>query len=161
MSKAFTKEDEGEPAVLGRPVVRGERPITARGHAELVARFAALEIELVALGPPSEATALKRAAMLHERDQLAASLADVRVHAAPDAPQRVSFGCRVHLRGERGERVLSLVGPDEADPKLGRISVMSPVGQALLGAERGAEVELRRPSGTELVTVTEIEPEPG
>jgi transcription elongation GreA/GreB family factor len=159
MSKAFTKEDEGEPAVLGRPVVRGERPITARGHAELAARFTALEADIVALGPASEATTMKRAAMLHERDQLTATLADVRVHAAPASPRTVSFGCRVHLRGERGERVLTLVGPDEAEPKQGRISVMSPVGQALLGAEPGSEVELRRPGGAELVTVTTIEAE--
>jgi transcription elongation factor GreB len=160
MSKAFTKEDDGEPAVLGRPIVRGgePRPITARGQAALLARHAAIEAAIAALDPTQ--VALKRPPLLHERDQLAATLADVRLVVPPASPQTVSFGCRVRLAGERGERVLELVGPDEAEPKEGRVSVMSPVGQALLGAERGAEVELRRPGGTELVTVLAIDSGP-
>lgn len=156
MSKAFTKEDAGGDEIVGRPITRGEtRPITARGLTALQRRLATLEAELAAL-PAGDA----RRALAHEREQVAAALADVRVVEAPARPASVAFGCRVRVRGERGERVLVLVGPDEAEPREGRISVRSPVGQALLGAAPGDEVELRRPGGVELVEVLAIDAEP-
>jgi transcription elongation factor GreB len=40
--------------------------------------------------------------------------------------------------------------------KLGKISVMSPIGQALLGKAVDAEVEVRRPKGTMELTILEV-----
>ena len=159
MSKAFTKEDDGGEIVVGRPIPKGGalRPITARGLAALQARLAAVEAELAAADPTAPSAAMGKQALLHERELVAATIASVGVLAAPAAPQQAGFGCRVTVQGARGDRVLVLVGPDEAEPKLGRISVFSPVGQALVGARIGAEVELQRPGVTEHVQVLAIE----
>jgi transcription elongation GreA/GreB family factor len=162
MSKAFTKEDDGGEVVLGRPVRRASepRPITRRGWDALVARAAALESEQAALDPTAPDAATRRQALTHQRELVAATLASVQVLDPPASPTHVAFGCRVRLRGERGEREVVLVGPDESDPKTGRISVHSPVGRALIAAEVGAEVELHRPGGVEprveIVAVVEI-----
>lgn len=40
-----------------------------------------------------------------------------------------------------------LVGPAEADPANGRISVESPLGRAMLGAKKGAVVKVNAPNG--------------
>ena len=48
-------------------------------------------------------------------------------------------------RGEHG--TVTIVYPADANPSEGRISVLSPVGAALLGESEGAEVELPLPHG--------------
>ena len=72
---------------------------------------------------------------------------------------RVAFGATVHVRdtGNDAERLFRLVGPDEADPQRGWISVQSPVGSALVGKEVGDAVSVRAPKGTieyEIVAVS-------
>lgn len=47
-------------------------------------------------------------------------------------------------------RSVMLVGPAEADPAAGRVSVLSPVGRALLGRTVGATSEIELPSGLAL-----------
>ena len=57
---------------------------------------------------------------------------------------RVRFGARVTVEDEDGvEKVYRLVDKEESEPKLGRISVQSPVGRALKGKEVGDVVEIR------------------
>jgi transcription elongation factor GreA len=49
------------------------------------------------------------------------------------------------------------MGPDESDVKKGIISVLSPVGQALLGKEEGDEILVEAPRGRieyEIIAVT-------
>jgi transcription elongation factor GreA len=62
---------------------------------------------------------------------------------------RVDVGERVRLRDlESGERLeLELVGPLEADPAAGRISIASPVGRAIQGLRRGQIAEVDAPRG--------------
>jgi transcription elongation factor GreA len=59
------------------------------------------------------------------------------------------FGCRVLLENmDTGEEVeYQLVGSDESDIKEGRISVASPLGQAILGKKLGAEIVINAPAG--------------
>ena len=53
---------------------------------------------------------------------------------------RIFFGAWVTLEDEKGEdHRYRLVGPDEFDPALGLISVVSPMGRVLLGKEVGGE----------------------
>jgi regulator of nucleoside diphosphate kinase len=47
-------------------------------------------------------------------------------------------------------RTVAVVHPKEANPAKGRISVLSPVGRALLGRKPGAVVAARIPSGRDL-----------
>jgi transcription elongation GreA/GreB family factor len=45
------------------------------------------------------------------------------------------------------------VGPDEADPRAGRISIASPLGEALEGRRAGEVVTFAAPAGEERITV--------
>jgi len=72
------------------------------------------------------------------------------VPSGPAAPaQRVGMGSSLRLRDvDSGEELeYTLVGPGEVDPARGRISVSSPVGQALLGHSPGEVVEVATPGG--------------
>lgn len=62
---------------------------------------------------------------------------------------RVTFGATVEIEDmETGEvKKYTLLGPDEADPDNGSISVVSPVGRALLGKEEGDDVVVMAPRG--------------
>ena len=76
------------------------------------------------------------------------------VRRAPDDGQ-VHFGSLVTVEDEEGERkTWQLVGSDEWDVNEGKISVLSPIGRALLGKQLDDEVEVKRPKGDlELVIV--------
>lgn len=53
-----------------------------------------------------------------------------------------------YLDEQSGERrVIELVFPDEADPASGKVSVLAPVGSALLGLEEGEVIEWPFPYG--------------
>jgi transcription elongation factor GreA len=63
------------------------------------------------------------------------------------ATGKVTIGSTVTVEIGGDEVTYTLVGTSEADPAAGRLSVVSPVGQALLGAIAGADVEVRTPRG--------------
>jgi len=68
-----------------------------------------------------------------------------------------SFGCWVTYEEESGEtRCYKLVGPDEIDVSISRISIDSPVGQALLHKRVDDEVIVRKPGGDMTVYITGI-----
>jgi tellurite resistance protein TerC len=72
----------------------------------------------------------------------------------------VDVGERVRVRDlDSGIRFeLELVGPLEADADLGRVSVASPLGRAIVGRRRGEVVEVDAPRGTRRVKVLAVEP---
>ena len=67
---------------------------------------------------------------------------------AAHASKEIRVGSSVTVRGPDGKRrEYQLVGPAEAAPLEGRISLESPVGRALLGKKRGDKVQVVTPSG--------------
>lgn len=66
-----------------------------------------------------------------------------------DPSERVIFGVTVELEDLETEEELryQIVGEDYADVKEGRISVMSPLGRALIGKEVDDEVSVDTPRG--------------
>ena len=61
---------------------------------------------------------------------------------------KVFFGAAIEVEDEDGKRhTYRIVGEDEIDSKMGRISWKSPVGRALLGKSPGDVVTVRRPAG--------------
>jgi len=70
----------------------------------------------------------------------------------------VVFGCTVLLENiDTGDEVTyQLVGPDESDIKEGRISVVSPLGQAMLGKKTGDEITINAPAGKRVYELIEI-----
>jgi transcription elongation factor GreA len=67
-----------------------------------------------------------------------------------DADGRVVFGTTVDLEDEdSGAKVTyQIVGDDEADLKLGLISISSPIARSLIGKEVGDVAEYEAPGGT-------------
>jgi transcription elongation factor GreB len=74
-----------------------------------------------------------------------------------EAVDHVSFGALVRVEDEDGAvKQWRLVDKDESDPKQGRISVQSPIGQALLKRRVGDVVEAKLPRGTVELEILEI-----
>lgn len=71
---------------------------------------------------------------------------------------RAVFASRVLLANvDTGEDVeYQLVGPDESDIKEGRISVVSPLGRAIIGRKPGDEIVLEAPGGKRVYKLVEI-----
>lgn len=71
---------------------------------------------------------------------------------------RVMFGCTVILENLDTEEEVryQLVGPDESDIKLGRISVTSPLGRAMIGKAVGEEIVVQAPGGRRRYELVDI-----
>ena len=71
---------------------------------------------------------------------------------------RVVFGATVTLLDEDEKKVkYQLVGQEEADARVGRISYNSPLGRALIGRQKGEDVEVTTPSGDKYYAIAKIE----
>jgi len=71
---------------------------------------------------------------------------------------KVVFGATVSLVDEDEKKVkYQLVGQAEADANNGRISYNSPLGRALIGRQKGEEVEVTTPSGDRYYEIKKIE----
>lgn len=94
-------------------------------------------------------------------DALADVLMDARRVPHDRLPaDRVAMNSRVAYREEPGgePRTVALVHPHAAAPSDGRISVLSPVGRALLGRRAGSLASLSVPGGRALtIRVLEVE----
>lgn len=71
------------------------------------------------------------------------------IEESSDPHETVQVGDRVTVveQGFEEDERYHLVGPAEADPANGRISVESPLGKALLGAKPGDTVKVNAPNG--------------
>lgn len=80
------------------------------------------------------------------------------VHPERQTGEKVLFGATVTVEDENGlARVYKIVGIDETDAKLGKISWISPIGRALLQARVGDSVVVQMPKGEEELLVQKIE----
>lgn len=71
---------------------------------------------------------------------------------------KVAFGAKVRVLDVEAEEeyIFTLVGPDEADVKQGKISTTSPVGRTLLGKEVGDTAVIKAPARTIEYEIVEI-----
>jgi len=71
----------------------------------------------------------------------------------------IKFGATVTLVDEDTDKkqVWQIVGEPEADAKLGRISISSPLARALVGKKKGAQVEVVTPGGAKAFEVIKVE----
>jgi transcription elongation factor GreA len=88
---------------------------------------------------------------------LEARLRDSVITEAPAAGEGADIGSRVTVETDGFEAEYTLVGSAEADPKAGRLSVVSPVGKALIGARSGDEVDVETPRGRVAYRVLKVE----
>jgi transcription elongation factor GreA len=71
---------------------------------------------------------------------------------------KVVFGATVTLLDEEEKKIrYQLVGQTEADARVGRISFNSPLGRALIGRQKGEDVEVSTPSGDKYYQIKKIE----
>jgi transcription elongation factor GreB len=145
VSKAFFKEDTPPSDETDGVPKRDRRfPITAAGYARL-------RRELESLTGETSESAERRARVLVQ------TLESVDVVPPVFVDGRAGFGTRVTVQDAGGrEIVYDLVGPDEADLAAGRISIASPVAQAIVGKRAGEVAVIRRPKGDVEVTVRAV-----
>ena len=98
--------------------------------------------------------------------QIEATIADIEdqlsramvIDPTTQSGDKVVFGATVTLIDEDEKKVkYQLVGQVEADAKDGRISYNSPLGRALIGRQKGEEVEVSTPSGDRYYEIAKIE----
>lgn len=83
------------------------------------------------------------------------------VDRLPDDHSKVFFGAWVTLEDEDGdEKTYQIVGPDEFDVALQKLSMDSPLAKALLGKRLDDEIVLKKPEGEELFYISAIEYKP-
>lgn len=140
LSVAFTKEESAETA---SETLLPDRPISTHPNLVTQAGFEALEIHLRQARELHAAT-LQIEDVNERRRQSAIPLRDVRYFAervrtaqvvpAPISAEKVAFGSTVTFARDDGRvQTYRIVGEDEADPKAGSISYVSPVARSLWG----------------------------
>lgn len=148
MSVAFTKEDSAETA---SETLLPDRPVSPHPNLVTEAGLKALELQLQQAQEAYEA-AQGIADVNERRRQGALPLRDARYFATrvrtaqvivdPASIDTVAFGSTVTFsRGDGRVQKYRIVGEDEADPKAGTISFVSPVARVLMGKTVGDVVE--------------------
>ena len=144
MSVAFTKEDSAETA---SETLLPDRPVSPHPNLVTDAGLKALELQLHQAREAYE-TAQTIEDVNERRRQAAVPLRDMRYFAArvrtaqvianPTSTDTVAFGSTVTFRRDDGRvQTYRIVGEDEADPKTGSISFVSPVARLLMGKAVG------------------------
>ena len=149
MSVAFVKEESAEAAA---ETLLPDRPISPHPNLVTEAGLKALEQHLAEARAAYEATTAIED-VNERRRQAAGPLRDLRyfaerVHSAqlmpaPETTTHVAFGSTVTFSRDDGRvQTYRIVGEDEADPKAGSISYVSPVARLLIGKEVGDVVTM-------------------
>jgi len=164
VNRAFVKD----PDEMGLPEPLPERPqsphvnyVTPAGLCQLQALQAELEAKRQGLLVAGKQASLQDLAMVQRDLRYVEERLGRAVLVAPGAgsPDRVHFGATVEVRDEAGaSQTFTIVGEDEADPALGKLSWVSPLATALLNAELGELVKWRRPAGAQELEIVDIRP---
>ncbi len=177
MSKAFTKESDGDDEESGLPPLPagGKNYITPAGFARLKAEL----LELIDVERPRIVEVVHWAASNGDRSENGdylygkkrlreidrrirfltkrleiAEVTDPSLHHGGD---QVFFGATVRYVQEDGQaHQITIVGIDEADSLAGQVSWVAPVSRALLKARVGDEVPLVTPAGVQMLEVLEV-----
>lgn len=170
VSKAFTKDDAPEdPVVAPRAPLPDGVPnyVTPRGLRLLRDELARLEQrshEIDDASSGEDDVRRQRSVLAQRMSELATRITSAQLvaHAGRDA-SKVRFGTRVTVRdAESGdERIVRIVGVDEADPGAGRIAFTAPLARAVMGLAVGDVAIVETPAGEDEVEVVAIDVPPG
>ena len=144
MSVAFTKEESAETAA---ETLLPDRPISPHPNLVTEAGLQALETQLQQAREAHDAASAiddvnerRRQAAIPLRDMryFAARVRTAQLVPAPTSTDTVAFGSKVTFSRNDGRvQTYRIVGEDEADPKAGSISFVSPVAKSLMGKAVG------------------------
>ena len=144
MSVAFTREDSAETAAEVDLPERSISPhpnlVTEAGLRQLHDAVAASQAAFEAAQHLDDVNERRRATSLAARDlsYFMEREKTAQVVAVPAVADVVTFGHRVAFRRNDGRKqAYRIVGEDEADPRSGSISYVSPVARALIGKSVG------------------------
>lgn len=162
MSRAFVKdgnEDRPGEDLPQRPISDAPNYVTQQGIRSLREKVDTLA---------REHARLREAAEDFDKLQLAVNERDLRyfqarlesaivVNVAHEPQGEVHFGATVKTEDEEGNiGRFTIVGEDEADVTNGKISWVSPLAKALMGARTGDTVTWDRPAGSTTLEVLDI-----
>ena len=164
MNRAFIKD----PDDTGRPEDLPDRPQSP--HTNYVTPAGLRQLQDLKAGLATRLSQLLEEGKLANPQDLAIVQRDLRYYqerlnravliASAGKPRdRVHFGAAVEVLDEAGVvETYTLVGEDEVDPSQGKVSWVSPLGEALLNAGVGDEVVWRRPAGKMRLEILSISP---
>jgi transcription elongation GreA/GreB family factor len=159
LSVAFTKEESAETA---SETQLPDRPISTHANLVTEAGLKTLKLQLQQAREAYEATQQiedvnerRRQAAVPSRDMryFSARVRTAQVVADPVTNDVVAFGSTVTFsRGDGRVQTYRIVGEDEADPKAGSISFVSPVARSMMGKAVG-DVVGSGPQEIEIVAI--------
>ena len=159
MSVAFTREETGQTAARvelpDRPISPHPNLVTASGLDALTNAMRESRTAYDAAQRIEDAAERRRAVAVASRDMryFAERLRTAQLVTPPTDFSVVTFGHRVTFRRGDGRRqAFRIVGEDEADPRNGSISYVSPVARALIGRAAG-EVALAGDQEIEILSI--------
>jgi len=144
MSVAFTREESAETAaeveLPDRPISPHPNLVTVSGLEALTVAMRESRTAYDAAQRIEDAGERRRAVAVASRDRryFADRLRTAQIVPPPAEFGAVAFGHKVTFKRDDGRRqTFRIVGEDEADPRNGSISYVSPVARALIGKAAG------------------------
>ena len=166
MSRGFVKEDDLEHAgtdVPERPVSAHPNYVTANGYAQLQAQAASLAQAILKLKAKKEDPQAQQQLAVANRDlRYVAARLESALQTKPDGAsslitENIVFGATVMVEDENGDtHSYKIVGEDEADIKINKVSWTSPLASALIGQKIGDSVVWARPAGNTVLEIIDI-----
>ncbi|HQO15536.1 MAG TPA: GreA/GreB family elongation factor [Methylotenera sp.] len=162
MSRGFVKEDDLELAgtdLPERPISAQPNYVTVNGYAQLQQQAEALETSRLQLKANKDDASTQQKLAVVERDlrYVSARLESAILTTPNKSAEQVLFGATVKVEDEDGKlQQFTIVGEDEADIHLNKVSWVSPLAKALIGNKVGDVVNWPRPAGNTTLEIISI-----
>ena len=164
MSRAFVNEERFEQAggeeLVDRPISEHPNYVTPTGALQLQSMEEQLVAELNALKDAHDDTFAKDKVAEIERDlrYVRARLdSAILVDPKTQSHETVLFGASIEVEDEEGSRhTFHIVGEDEADASINKVSWVSPLAKSLIGHKVGESVNWQRPAGNINLEILDI-----
>jgi transcription elongation factor GreB len=164
MSRAFVRETDFDAAgaeLPERPQSSDPNYVTPHGLRELQERCESLKARHAELSELADDPMRQQEVREVERDlRYYLERLERAIPVDPDSQRydEVHFGASVEVEDEGGEtQKFTIVGEDEADATANKVSWMSPLARALMGARVDDSVTWKRPAGNKVLKITAIE----
>jgi transcription elongation GreA/GreB family factor len=164
MSRAFVNEERFEQAggeeLVERPISEHPNYVTPTGALELQTLEESLTAELETMKNAADDTFSKDKKAELERDlRYVRARIDSAIFVDPKAQshETVLFGATVQVEDSEGiKHIFHIVGEDEADANINKVSWVSPLAKSLLSHKIGDSVTWQRPVGNITLEILDI-----
>ena len=164
MSRAFVNEERFEQAggeeLVDRPISEFPNYVTPTGALELQTLEESLMAQLAPLKASKDETYNKDKVAEIERDlrYVRARLdSAILVDPKTQSHETVLFGASIEVEDDEGnQHTFHIVGEDEADANINKVSWVSPLAKSLIGQKIGDTVTWQRPVGNINLEILDI-----